>query len=236
MRLLILHLSDFHFRSKSDSILSRVSLICDAVKNIDYHLDMAVVVATGDISFSGSEDQLLLGFDFLTNLAASLSKALIGSDNNKEVKVYLAIVPGNHDCFVSKEDRARDIVVNSILSDKSAATDPSVIKMCSQVQDKFFECRDAFVKQGLKHFGHEGRLFYQYIFEHGSESICFNCFNTAWMSRMDEQQGAIVFPIDQFHLKRSSETAVVSIFITLMLGWKRTMHVNIGRQLRKCQT
>ncbi len=57
MKLMLLHLSDIHITSEDNSITQKYPYIVDAVKNLDYELDMCVVMVTGDIAYSGQEYQ-----------------------------------------------------------------------------------------------------------------------------------------------------------------------------------
>ena len=43
MRILVLHLSDIHFKSAKDAVLSRGDAIVDAVRNLELDIDVAVV-------------------------------------------------------------------------------------------------------------------------------------------------------------------------------------------------
>ena len=57
MKLMLIHLSDIHIASEEDVITNRHSQIVNAVRNLDYSLDMCVVVVTGDVAFSGNDEQ-----------------------------------------------------------------------------------------------------------------------------------------------------------------------------------
>ena len=57
MRLLLMHLSDLHITNSQDPVLNRNLQIADSVKNLDYTLDLCVVAITGDLAYSGKEDQ-----------------------------------------------------------------------------------------------------------------------------------------------------------------------------------
>ena len=79
MKLLLIHLSDIHITSDDDVITGRYPQIVNAVKNLDYSLDMCVVVVTGDIAFSGTDEQYLVAYEFFENLKQSLSTIFLAS-------------------------------------------------------------------------------------------------------------------------------------------------------------
>ena len=53
MKILILHLSDFHFRRDTNPVSNRVKEIAAALRCVDAITDACIVAATGDIAFSG---------------------------------------------------------------------------------------------------------------------------------------------------------------------------------------
>ena len=78
MKLLLIHLSDIHITSDDDAITKRYPQIVNAVKNLDYSLDLCVVVVTGDIAFSGTTEQYFVAFEFFEHLKQLLSQSLSG--------------------------------------------------------------------------------------------------------------------------------------------------------------
>ena len=93
MKLLLIHLSDIHITGDDDVITGRHSQIVNAVKNLDYSLDLCVVVVTGDIAFSGTDEQYLVAFEFFENTKQLLSDNLSGPTERHTVPVHLIIVP-----------------------------------------------------------------------------------------------------------------------------------------------
>src|SRR2546430_11605965 len=72
VNLLLLHLSDIHFKSAKDAVLRRGDAIVDAVRNLDYDIDLAVVAVTGDVAFSGLSDQYNTAAAFLGRIVERL--------------------------------------------------------------------------------------------------------------------------------------------------------------------
>jgi predicted MPP superfamily phosphohydrolase len=90
---MVLHLSDFHITSNRDIILSRFSQIADAVKNLDYSLELCVIVVTGDLSYAGKEEQCAVAWEFLKQLRDELTGKLTARDSNNAVPVHFVAVP-----------------------------------------------------------------------------------------------------------------------------------------------
>ena len=138
MRLLLLHLSDIHIVSEEDTVTARCSQIVDAVKNLDYSLDMCVVIVTGDVAFSGQADQYLVAMRFFNEIKENLSEKLSCNAPASEIPIKIIIVPGNHDCDFTDATQVRDVIVDSVLTDGSKAMDKSIVELCTRVQSPFF--------------------------------------------------------------------------------------------------
>ena len=76
MRILVLHLSDLHIKNDGNPILTRAKEIVNAVKNMDYNVEVAFIFFTGDIAFSGTPDQYEAALKFLDELQASIGEHL----------------------------------------------------------------------------------------------------------------------------------------------------------------
>ena len=91
MKLLILHLSDMHFKAEKnynrENIEGIVNALRPSVKDVIYLL----IVISGDISFSGHEAQFSVVKGFLETLRTVITTTFqIGN-------IAFALVPGNHD-------------------------------------------------------------------------------------------------------------------------------------------
>jgi predicted MPP superfamily phosphohydrolase len=201
MRLLVLQLSDIHIANESDAVLPRARKIVEAIRNVDYELDLCVVAITGDIAFSGSEDEYVLALEFLGALTSQLR-----TDLNQTPPVKVVMVPGNHDCDFSRKLMARDLLVGTIV-DKLPKVDGSTIEVCTEVQTAFFDFRDL-ETDGLD--ASSNRLYYQYTFEHQKERVLFRCYNTAWLSQLHEKPAGLFFPVEM--IPNASADLVFSLF------------------------
>jgi predicted phosphodiesterase len=88
MKLKILHLSDFHFKTDNvsqDIVLSSLSKQIQTICNTEDKPNMLII--TGDIAFSGKTEEYLLAKEFINKVAQYCN---INIDN-------IFIIPGNHD-------------------------------------------------------------------------------------------------------------------------------------------
>ena len=185
MKILIVHLSDIHLKSENNPCLSRQEQICKSFQNIALGVDRVFVVVTGDIASSGSREEYsnaMLLFNHIKNTIEKYSK--------KEVKFI--IVPGNHDCqFEIEKKEIREILVKDIQKNQPVDVKPSIIEQCCEVQQEF---RD-FVQSYHDNIIYSDNLFCVIKHDFNGYSIVFYCYNTAWLSELDEQLGKLHFPI-----------------------------------------
>ena len=213
MKLLLVHLSDIHLTGEGDVITDRCAHIVDAVKNLDYSLDMCAVIATGDIAYSGTFEQYMVAFEFFDNLKRLLCDNLSNSDEFTKVPVHFIFIPGNHDCDFTASGRLRDIVADSILSDASKASDTEVVGTCTSIQKSFFDFLEALETSPRKKSNqmYDNRLSYEYELQFGDERIRILCCNTAWLSKLNEAQGHLIFPSQAIETKQDdSELTIVA--------------------------
>src|SRR5690242_7501937 len=92
-KVLLLHLSDIHISTANDPVLSRVSFIGDALKNVESAPAAVVCVLAGDIAHAGTDQQYTLALQFVTSLTEKLERAV-----QPGTPIYFVAVAGNHDC------------------------------------------------------------------------------------------------------------------------------------------
>jgi metallophosphoesterase superfamily enzyme len=100
-KILLLQVSDIHLKGEEDPILQRAGAIVDAVKNLDYRLDAAIIVMSGDLAYSGEETQYWSGWSFLEEIRSKLSESLQKNPGSNPIPVQIVAIPGNHDCDFS---------------------------------------------------------------------------------------------------------------------------------------
>jgi len=202
VKVLILHLSDIHIASAEDPILAKGREILEAVRNLDYTLDGAVVVVSGDVAFSGTEDQYLNAMGLLEELCAGLGAYL-----NQPGEIPCVVVPGNHDCDFTAASAVRDMVLQTLMDEPRKLSDPDVVRVCTGVQEPFFQFLAA---TGGSYLHQDGRLFYEYSIPLGSETLLFRCYNTAVTSRREEKPGTLLCRFEST-FRRDGAALVISV-------------------------
>ena len=176
MSLCIIHLSDIHLKTKDDIILSRVDSVCRACASVvPVNSDVAIVIS-GDIAFSGKIDE----YNLAKGIFIKLSKYL---EEEKNARVKIVTVPGNHDCDFSKENSVRKALLESIQKN----IDNDIIDSILKVQQNYFN----FAKD---YCSFSGVLIEQNEIDINGNKILFLLANTAWMSTIKETPGKIVMP------------------------------------------
>ena len=186
MRIAIIHLSDIHFQASSNALVSRADRIVAAIRPTLQGVQGLVVAVTGDVAFSGSQSEYQIAFDFFRNLQTLMESEI-------SMPVQFLFIPGNHDCNFGSGGDVRPALLET-LSGKIETLDPSgeMVGEIAAVQDNFFafEARLSSKDEIPK----SDRLRYRTNLRIGQYLIVFDCYNTAWMSRKEEQQGTLLFP------------------------------------------
>lgn len=189
MKLTILHLSDIHIRHSSDPVLFRATDIASACYSEVRESDGCFVVVTGDVAFSGQESQYDQAKRLLTDI-----KGAIQAESCPLVDILVA--PGNHDCSLLPENRARTIVVEKVVEERNTSTDENVIQICTEPQSAFFAFQKGITEVRPKH-SHKLWLEYERVIN--GKLVRISVINAAWMSRIPEQPGQLVYPVELFH-------------------------------------
>jgi predicted MPP superfamily phosphohydrolase len=214
MKLLLVHLSDIHIKGDADPVLARANLIADAVQNLDYALDAAVIVVSGDLAFAGSTKQYDVAWQFLNSLSSRLSIQLSNASGERPLPLKILAIPGNHDSDLSEPEGARMMVLEGILRNPAQVKDASVVAICTAVQDNFFEYFESYGQYGelSPASDYHKRLAYECSVAIGDEIVRFLCFNTALLSQRLEKQGSLYFPPEAVPTVRADDDLVVVMF------------------------
>lgn len=196
-RLGVLHISDLHL-TKAHYLESKVSVICNAVKNDWLECESIVIVVSGDISATGSSEEFLHAKTFLIRLRDTLIQLLNFSS------VDFVIVPGNHDCDFSSESQLRKSIVNNI-DYVPLGDDKSVINCALSVQNNFW-----LFYSDLMHEEPNDKLLWTKSFGVGTKNVSFMCINSAWMSSMSERY--MFFPCKHYNEYASDANVDIAVF------------------------
>jgi predicted MPP superfamily phosphohydrolase len=206
MKIFILHLSDIHIRSEKDVILSRKTKLFDTFKNRLDEVELIFFVLSGDIVYSGKQEEYLIALELISSL-----KSMTETKLDKDVKII--VVPGNHDCdFDLGNASVRELVIHKIISGGIKNIDPNFIESCCEVQKPFQDFLQLI--QDENNLKYSDELLWVYTYAIGDKKIQFNCYNTSWVSQIHEEQGKICFPINRYDTNLLNEEAnlIISIF------------------------
>ena len=209
MKLLILHLSDIHFADDNNLITSRLPKIVAAVRSVEHKFDTCLLLVSGDIAFSGKQSEYAIAREFFEKLQAELRQLQPG------LTVMSVFVPGNHDCdFTKTSEDVHEAVLDSIPAKLGSlkATD-GLVKQLLSLQEEFFRFESQTTVSDV--VPPEDRLFYRKELSIDGARIQVNCYNTSWLSRLHEQQGKILFPLQMVNaddLGTTGNELVISIF------------------------
>lgn len=207
MELIIVHITDIHIKNESDYniLAARSEYIVKAINKhiIDDEDTILLLCLTGDLSFSGKEEQFLYANIFLTDVVNKIKERY----NNLFIQIIS--VPGNHDCDF---DRADCVIRESLLKDKSLdMLNNDVIQVCTNAQENYF----SFVEEWDKSIAPLASASSKSIFainglKYKDISIEFHCINTAWCSRKNEKPKEMRVAIPKLEDK-SDEKIVITL-------------------------
>lgn len=203
MKVLLLQLSDIHFHDgRPNPAAGHAGLIVQAVRNLEYDLDRCVIVLSGDIAYGGRESEYLLAVSLVGAVQQGLLHELRGSP-----PVTVVGTPGNHDCILVPEPKARSYTIDGLLRQQCPDIDENVVAECTEPQSQFFQFLD------LVDEGREGdRLVHEYRLGEDNDALFIRCYNTAWLSRIPENQGDLYFPVERMIDAPDVPGVVISVF------------------------
>ncbi|MCU0457657.1 MAG: metallophosphoesterase [Bacteroidales bacterium] len=180
MRAAILHFTDLHFKESGNYLISLTQKIFSAIRLDLFDIEQIFIVISGDIVDKGQN----LGYSEARDFICDLQKLILTDRPGR--KVNIVIVPGNHDCNFLYDNQLRKNSIQTV-NYETIGQDNSVIDLCLSVQKDFWSFYEDFGAPPVN------KLFFQMVVD-DSSSICFNCINTAWMSKIREEP-ALFFPV-----------------------------------------
>jgi hypothetical protein len=185
-KLLVVHLSDIHIRTSTDEILQRTEQIAQSTFATLPQVDRVLIVASGDIAWSGTAVQYALAAEFISTLVSHLRRETPGTP------IDVAVCPGNHDCNLERHDEVRAAVITAIRANPKPPLPATLIASSTAVQDEFFQFRDSVSTLPLEPSA--SRLSWRHKLIVGGKLVTVRCLNVAWMSVLKEKEGTLVFP------------------------------------------
>lgn len=208
MELVLVHITDIHLNNNNDyNILdSRSEYIANAINKhiIDETNTILLLCITGDIAFSGKEEQYLLASIVISDIITGIKS------RHKNLFIQLVIVPGNHDCDFDRPDNA---VREALLRDSNIdMANVSIIKTCTQAEENYFRFINEWDQKIAPILSASSEsIFCVNGLNCNGISLKFHCINTAWCSNKSEKPQEIKILIPEQEDKSEND-----IVITLM--------------------
>lgn len=223
-KLAVIHLSDIHAHSSKDDCFDRVNDIACVCFQDARDADACLIAITGDIAFSGQVQEYEAIHD---RLIRPLVNKLY--DETKR-PVYVSLVPGNHDCILKPANEVRETIIKAIVEEPSKAENEQMVELCAQVQSNFFQLCEKVLSPAPST---ASKLFWQQEFKVGEKCVRISSLNVAWMSRLPERQGQLVFPIARFENQLSDSACLHLALVHHPFNWfSQSAYHQLRRRLR----
>lgn len=210
MTIAILHLSDIHIFSEKDPVLDRADAIA---RPLFRHLPTAsvvVIVLSGDIAQSGQVSEYKMAKKMLLAIKASIER------EKSDVVIQFVIAPGNHDCDFSKRLPLREAVLQS-MDREWPNIPPEFIDTATSPQANYFAFRSE-LDAGQERVK-DDKLWTTYLVSIEGKQVFFDVLNASWMSQRHEQQGKLLFPIEQYETYKPAQADLRIGVLHHPFGW-----------------
>lgn len=199
MKILFLHLSDFHFKSSAAVSQTHLEKIIDATRSCG-QIDEMVIVLSGDIAYSGANHEYNAARLFLNKLFKSIK-----GKNVFNGYVHVVCVPGNHDIAYTLPPRT-SATLNEIFKDYSYS---DYVDQELTMQKNFFAFVDNY------DCFREDKIFDRIILDFNNYKIEFNLINSAIFSLMKEEDKGLHF-IDQTYINELNQPTGADFVISVI--------------------
>lgn len=209
MKVALLQLSDIHLKSNNDLVIKQQEHFYRSCKSLINECTKLIVIITGDVAFSGSQEEYEIAYNWLKECEASWKKEAQFLNS-----IEYVIVPGNHDCNFSTPSDIRDLTINAV-SKQDSIDSKEFCQACLSVQTNFWTFYGKLREENLS-----PRISWKHeVLLKQNLAIEFNCYNTATLSQISEQPGSLILPRDHFLEEDISHKNVVISLFHHNTGW-----------------
>lgn len=219
MKIVILHLSDIHFKVIKNPIADAYHKIGNAVRSIDSDVTAIKIIVTGDIANTGNSLEYAEAKKFFMSLESHLK------DVNNYSMVSWVFVPGNHDCDFSKPSELRNTLLETQVKKSAPTIDEEIIETLLKPQKSYIN----FVADFLDDKHTESDICRITNIDVHKKVIRTYGYNTAISSSDPEVQGELFFPVSKLVQNNDFPDIAISCFHH-PYGW---LESNNARELRK---
>ena len=215
MKIAIVHLSDIHFKSRSDVGFKRCKNLANTIAFARSPDERLIFVVTGDVANTGSSAEYAVAEDFFDQLFLDT-----GIDTTCSPRDVI-FIPGNHDCNFHNPGDLRPRLLSEIASTLETIDERGeTVKTLLQVQADFFAFQEKLTADPISQ---DRQLFFVRIFELGGKTVEFRCFNSAWLSSKHDEPGSLGFP--QTTVQAASEKTDSDVVVSIVhhpFNWLNT--------------
>lgn len=180
--ILVVHLSDMHISTKNVTSVERLAVVPNAIGQCIERTSHVLILLTGDIAYSGKDDEYEIATVAIEKLAKDLS-----AWNPLSIRIYSC--PGNHDCdFNLISGRIIDSLIKDIGNEYDDAI--GVVKELVRSQKAYELFRDVVCNQ----LDHTNEVISTATFDYEGREICVCSINSSWSSRIKESPGSLRMP------------------------------------------
>lgn len=223
-KLAVIHLSDIHIHGESDSCLDRASDLASACFEMAREADACLIALTGDVAYAGKAAQYELA---KTRLIEPIRQLM---EKETSRPVYVAIVPGNHDCDLIPKDDIRETLIQAVIEDPLKAENESIIEACTKAQENFYNFSNEIASPKPHVYS---KIFCQQEFTIGQKTIRVSSLNAAWMSVIKEEQGKLIYPIKKFETPLAKHSCIHLALIHHPFNWQtQESYQHLRKRLR----
>lgn len=184
MKIGIIHLSDLHIQE--DIHCERIDKLAKAIEFDIKQLSNVYLVFTGDITNYGRPKEYDNAKLFIKNITDKLK------GNGRLISIKTIVVPGNHDCCFDNEKKTRKSIISDCINDIVEEEDYFIDAMA--IQSNYWDFTNE-----VSEFKEKYKVSYKYEFRpHINFKVSFHCYNTSWLSEINEKQGNLVIPENKF--------------------------------------
>lgn len=218
MKVAIIQMSDLHIASGNDYIVINAKKIARSLSSVLNTCQKAVLVITGDIIDKGNVVMYEQALKFLNEFKTEIFK-----ESNLSDWQYV-IVPGNHDLDFNIKCPFRSLALRECLN-SGVISEPEYVQEILKPQNAFWKFYSELTNENKS----PSVSFKQILTVNDDMNIEFHCYNTAFLSTIDEKPQDLLLPESEFINYDSSQSnrkdVVISVFHHKS-GWLSTRVAN----------
>jgi len=218
MKVAIIQMSDLHIASDKDYIIDNARKLARSVSSVVNHCQKVALVITGDIVDKGNVMMYQQAKRFLTDFKNEIQKEVNLLD------WQYVIVPGNHDLDFNMRVPMRQLILKDCI-ENGVVSEPEYIQEALKPQKEFWKFYGELIDEEKQ----PSISFRQIITVNDGMNIEFHCYNTAFLSTIDEQPQGLLLPESEFINYDNSQPQrkdVVVLVYHHKSGWLSTRVAN----------